>query len=206
VTVAATTDTKALQKYTAEERERNARILRERISPAFEASETVGLMIKPRGRESVADDTDALLTVLAECCAKGETGEETLLIQARTLDMLFNRLTRVALSATTVAAMAEPLRLAMRAQAQSRATLQAASDIRHPRRYIGQQNVAEQYNAGGHQQVNRDAHGSVHEKPPTELSEGTSDDVRTNGSTPAGGTGTGTAGETVDVLHRAANG
>ena len=58
--MAATTDTKALQKYTAEERERNARILRERISPAFEASETVGLMIKPRGRESVADDTDAL--------------------------------------------------------------------------------------------------------------------------------------------------
>ncbi len=150
-----------------------------------------------------------MLDALEALTTGGEIGEARLLTQALVLDKLFNHLTRVALSAEYVSGMAEALKLAMRAQAQSRATYQAVSDIRHPRQYIAQQHVAEQYNAGGHQQVNRDAQAGAPANPPTELSahpEDPTHELPPNRGAPAGGARAHPTDETVGVVDRAANG
>ena len=135
------------------------------------------------------------------------TGTDRLMAQAIVLDRLFSHMTAVAMDKKSLPAMAPALTLAFRAQAQCRATLQAVSDIKHPRQYIGQQTIREQYNSsGGHQQVNRDAHGSTGENRPNELSEGTANELHQNSGTPAGVEGAGDAVETVGARDRAANG
>jgi len=135
------------------------------------------------------------------------TGTDRLMSQAIVLDRLFMHLAATAMRQEYVSGVAPALTLALRAQAQCRTTLQAVSDIRHPRQYVGTQNVGEQYNsAGGHQQVNRDAHGSTGQNRPNELSEGTANELHQNSGTPAGVEGAGDAIETVGARDRAANG
>ena len=144
----------------------------------------------------------------------GATGTDRLLVQAAVLDRLFTHLTTVAAGQKYVSQMAPALNLALKAQAQCRQTLQAVSDIRHPRQYVGTQHVGSQFNAGGHMQVNRDgtgggttggglhgtgdAHGSARENRPTELTEGT-DDERVGMDTRAAGCGGG-AGEAAPAV------
>jgi len=176
------------------------------LSPHTDAILTMDRVLSIRAGREHPNDLAALMVQLKKQCGKGETGEETLLLQAITLDKLFQQLTRAALKSKHVSGMAEPLKLALKAQAQCRTTLQAVSDIRHPRQYIGQQNVAEQYNAGGHQQVNRNAHADTTENRPTELSEGTTNELHPNGGAPSGVEGAGEALKAVGALDGATNG
>ena len=178
------------------------------LGAALDATLTLDAMHRKQ-QHPLGDRPGDVLDALEALTTGDETGEDRLLTQALVLDKLFNHMTRVALGAEYVSGMSEALKLAMRAQAQSRATYQAVSDIRNPRQYIGQQNVAEQYNAAGHQQVNRDAHADARQNPPTELSpkpEGQTDELHPNRGAPAGIEGAGAALEAVGGVDRAANG
>ena len=177
------------------------------LGAALDATLTLDAMHRKQ-QHPLGDRPADVLDALEVLTTGDETGEDRLLTQALVLDKLFNHLTRVALSAEYVSGMAEALKLAMRAQAQSRATYQAVSDIRHPRQYVGTQHVAEQYNAGGHQQVNRDAQAGTPANPPTKLSaqpEDPTHELPPNRSTPAGIAGTCDALEAVGALDRAEN-
>lgn len=100
------------------------------------------------------------ISVLREKAAKVRTGdlselEDTLTAQAGTLDAMFNELARRAalnmgthLSATEIY-----LRMALKAQAQCRATIETLADVKYPKAptFVRQQNVAyqQQVNNGG---------------------------------------------------------
>ena len=179
------------------------------VSSNFDATLTAHALLAKQEHPFRPDDLGALADELADRSGREVTGTRALLLQALTLDKLFHHLTRVAIGTKYVGDMAEPLKLALRAQAQSRATYQAVSDIRNPRQYVGTQHVGEQYNAAGHQQVNRDAHADARDNPPTELSahpEGQTDELHPIRSAPAGIEGAGNALEAVGVVDRAANG
>ncbi|GGP25859.1 hypothetical protein GCM10010971_16780 [Silvimonas amylolytica] len=77
--------------------------------------------------------------------------ETMLLTQANTLDMAFNRLATQAIQNPLMQQMDTLLRLALKAQAQCRASLEALADIKNPRpvAFVKQANIAH-----GPQQVN----------------------------------------------------
>lgn len=84
--------------------------------------------------------------------------EEMLSAQAHTLDALFNTLALRAAEARVVNQFEIYLRLALRAQAQCRATWESLATIKHPpiAGYVGQANIAH-----GPQQVNNTAPGET---------------------------------------------
>ena len=72
---------------------------------------------------------------------------ETMLIaQAHTLDSLFAHLSTQALTGTDLAKLERYMKLALRAQAQSRATLQTLGEIKSPKQvaFVGQANIGNQ--------------------------------------------------------------
>lgn len=81
------------------------------------------------------------------------TMEATLVAQVRTLDVIFTSLAAKAALSATPAQVESCLRLAFKAQSQSRATVEALHEMKHPKlaTFIGQQNIAQQ------QQVNNAA-------------------------------------------------
>lgn len=88
------------------------------------------------------------------------SGVETMLVvQANTLDMLFNQLASRAASSEYLNHMDVYLRQALKAQAQCRATLEALAEIKNPRpvAFVKQANIAH-----GPQQVNNGASPSAH--------------------------------------------
>lgn len=93
------------------------------------------------------------LTHQTQAAANGDMtrSEEMLAAQAHTLDALFNRLARRALSADYINHLDTYLKMALRAQSQCRATWETLSVIKNPPMvgYIRQANIA-----GGHQQIN----------------------------------------------------
>jgi len=182
------------------------KIARTSLAPEFGALLAMSAINKKSAVHKEVE-LDALLDELITATSdEGATGTNRLMSQAIVLDRLFTHLTAAAMRQEYVSQIAPALTLALRAQAQCRATLQAVSDIRHPRQYVGTQNVTEQYNAGGHQQVNRDAHAGTAENPPTELSEGTTNELHPNGGAPSGVEGAGDALEAVEALDGTANG
>lgn len=87
------------------------------------------------------------------------SGVETMLMtQANTLDMIFNQLARKAAGCEFLNQFQAHLILALKAQAQSRATLEALAEIRNPRpvAFVRQANIA-----NGPQQVNNGAKDSA---------------------------------------------
>ncbi len=74
-----------------------------------------------------------------------------LVAQAHTLDSLFNKLSRHAISTSRIDHFEKYFKLALRAQSQSRAAWEAVSNIKNPQiaGYIKQANISQ-----GHQQVN----------------------------------------------------
>lgn len=104
-----------------------------------------------------------------------ERAEAMFLSQAHTLDAIFNDLARRArFSLTKNLDVSERLlRLAMRAQSQSRATLEGLAEIKNPRQvaFVKQANIA-----AGHQQVNNGqiARGETVESAPSKLLESSS--------------------------------
>jgi hypothetical protein len=82
---------------------------------------------------------------------KMERPEAMLMAQAETLEALFHNLARRALTQDGLAQYETHMRLALKAQSQSRAALEALAEIKNPRSvaFVKQANIA-----AGHQQVN----------------------------------------------------
>lgn len=103
------------------------------------------------GDVSLSDSID-LLHEDAEKVRGGDLSdmEATLVSQVRTLDSIFTVLATRAANSQQLHQMEVNLRLAFKAQAQARSTVEALNEMKHPRQafFIGQQNIADQ------QQVN----------------------------------------------------
>lgn len=98
--------------------------------------------------------------------------ESMLLSQAHTLDGLFSRLTTHALTAQNINVMEQYMRLALRAQNQTRATLQTLAEIKEPKSF----SFVQQANIGNQVQVNNTpnpchAHTRKSQNTPNELLE-----------------------------------
>jgi len=131
------------------------KLARTALSPEFGAMMALSGMNKASGVHADVDLSalhDELMTATRDQSA---TGTDRLMAQAMVLDRLFTHLTATAMRQKYVSQIAPALTLALKAQAQCRATLQAVSDIRHPRtQFVREQHVGTQFNANGHQQVN----------------------------------------------------
>jgi hypothetical protein len=98
--------------------------------------------------------------------------EEMLIVQAHTLDSIFNTLAQLAMRSDILPKFETYLRLALKAQGQCRATLETLAEIKNPQptAFIKQQNI------GVNQQVNNDAaplaHGKIKNQPNELLTEG----------------------------------
>ena len=86
--------------------------------------------------------------------------EAVLIVQAHTLDTIFNELARRAINSETMPKLETYLRLGLKAQAQCRATLETLAEIKNPQptAFIKQQNI------GFNQQVNNGSLPRAHEK------------------------------------------
>jgi hypothetical protein len=123
------------------------------VSPAIQST----VAIKSWGTAFAGEiDLAGLLTDLRERIEQVQGGDlkpvEAMLIgQAMALETLFTSLTRKAANQEYMANMQTYLSLALKAQAQCRATLEALAEIKNPR----QVSIVKQANiSGGHQQVN----------------------------------------------------
>ncbi len=101
-------------------------------------------------------DVSALSEELADQCDKvrgGDMGrlEAMLVAQAHTLDALFNRLTQRAMGQEYLKQFDCYMRLALKAQAQARATVEALAEIKNPRPAVA---FVRQANVGANVQVN----------------------------------------------------
>ncbi len=101
------------------------------------------LEMKKAGNEAVAGDLGRIERMLAN--------------QLLTLDMLFNNLAQRSGRQESFKGIEVLMRLALKAQAQSRATAETLSIIKNPMPYIRQANIA-----GGHQQINNSVQADQH--------------------------------------------
>lgn len=193
----------------AKDETRSRAAARAALAPGFGATLALHAVHEKNGalyRDlDLGDLTDELRRTVSD---ESATGTERLHAQALVLERLFTHLAGVAMQQDYLSGMTPALTLALRAQAQCRQTWQTISDIRHPRQYVGTQHVGEQYNAGGHQQVNRHARGSADENRPNELSheEEPTRELHPNRGTPAGVESAGVEDAPVGTLDRTANG
>jgi len=131
--------------------------------------------------------------------------EAMLTAQAHTLDALFNKLTRCGLKniGHYPEAVDRYMRLALRTQAQARATVETLHEMKHPKpvAFVQQANIAH-----GPQQVNNGQATRTEENSnrPNELMEQTHGE-RLDGYTPGAATAADTGLEAVGAVHRAAN-
>lgn len=124
------------------------------MEPTFLAATTLIEYAKPFGELDMHCLVDSL-AMQTKAVNAGDLGraEDMLTAQAHTLDAIFNNLARrAALNMGEYMQACETyLKLALRAQAQCRATLETLAEIKQPRSiaFVGQANIAH-----GHQQVN----------------------------------------------------
>ena len=110
--------------------------------------------------------------------------ESMLMAQAHTLDGLFARLTTSALTSTDLGKLERYMKLALKAQSQTRATLQTLGDLKAPKQVA----FVKQANIGNQVQVNNGgspSHARKNSKAPNELLEvehGERLDTRTTGT------------------------
>lgn len=124
--------------------------------PAVLAASTINACKGPCGEQDLQSLFD---TLKAQVDAGNARSEEMLVAQAHTLDAIFNRLVHDAMSTGDMGLLEQRLRLALRAQSQCRATLEALTTLRRPPAvagYVHQANVA-----FGPQQVNQGASAHV---------------------------------------------
>lgn len=141
--------------------------------PLFRAIFGAGEYKKILGHEpDMAYSIDALRAQVAEVQTGNMKGvEKTLVVQANTLDAIFNNLAMRAANQNYIPAMESLLRLALKAQNQCRATLETLATIKNPPViYARQANVTT-----GPQQVNNGMAAPTHarkiENEPNQLSE-----------------------------------
>jgi len=125
------------------------------LSPTVQAAITLEEYSKPCGDLDVGDLIDAL-SEQTRASSNGDLqrAETMLTAQAHTLDAIFNKLARRAIDAERMDHLDRFLKLALRAQAQCRATWEALAALKRPPTlgYVQQANIAQ-----GHQQVNNAA-------------------------------------------------
>ncbi len=126
-------------------------VLRPTIGAAIATQATYGTAV---GGELL--DVGALAEELTEQVGKVHDGdlkrmESILVAQAHTLDALFNRLTQRAMGQEYLRPFDCYMRLALKAQAQSRATVEALAEIKNPRPAVA---FVRQANVGANVQVN----------------------------------------------------
>ncbi len=132
--------------------DQDAAIARNVLRPSVQAAVTV----KEYNKSFVETDVTSLIKSLVEQSEASIDGdlnraEAMLTSQAHTLDAIFNALAIRAINAEYMANLDTYLKLALRAQSQSRATWEALMTIKYPQidGYVGQANIA-----NGPQQVN----------------------------------------------------
>jgi len=147
----------------------------------------------------------ALIDALRKSTDQSKAGDlshlEAMLIgQATALQTIFTSLARRAHHQTLQAHFEAFLGLALKAQAQSRATISALVDLKFPRQatFVKQANIA-----NGPQQVNNATHAKQLESRPNELLEDASHERLDTGTTTAATRSHPTL-ETVETVHRAA--
>jgi hypothetical protein len=162
-------------------------------------------------------DVGGLAEELVEQCGKAHGGdmqrlESMLVAQAHTLDALFNRLTQRAMAQNHLKQYETHLRLALKAQAQARATVEALAEIKNPRpvAFVRQANVGQNIqvnNAGDAPRPGADtrAHGNVKIVQNGLLGGDDGCERLDTGAQGAAGRGD-PAVETVDALDRATHG
>jgi hypothetical protein len=164
-----------------------------------------------KGSFGSSDLTDTV-AVIAEFAAKAQKNdlsevEATLIAQATTVNAIFTELARrAALNMGEYLQATETyLRLALKAQAQCRATLQTLAEIKnpHPVAFVKQANIAH-----GHQQVNNgkqveggSARAGISTNSSNKLLE-TGDDERLDAGTAGAAGGASSRLETVGAIHR----
>jgi hypothetical protein len=178
------------------------------LLPAVEAAFTLSQFA---GQKSNPDDFQQLIAAFASQAIALQRGslvdaERMLMAQATTLDVIFNQLARRAaanLDGQYLRACDTLLRLAFKAQSQSRATLETLAFIKNPRSvaFVRQANIA-----NGPQQVNNGTSPTSRaretESPPIELLEQHHEE-RLDTSTPQAAIRTDSAMATVEEVHRA---
>ena len=141
------------------------------VRPTVQAALTIAEYGKKFGDLSLTHLVDAL-TAQTNATINGDLrrAEAMLTAQAHTLDTLFNYLSRKAMSSEYLSQFEAYLKLAMRSQAQCRATWEAVSAIKNPPMagYVNQANIAH-----GPQQVNNASRTRENETEPSKLLEDT---------------------------------
>ena len=154
-----------------------------------------------------ADITD-LMKALNKQCKEVKEGDmsnmETMLAaQAYTLDAMFNRLLMRAEATEYMNHLESYLKLAFKAQAQARSTIEAISAVKNPpvARYVGQANIAH-----GHQQVNNgDSRAGENQNVKNELLEEKNNGEWMDTGTKEEAGGDDPAMETMGAVNRAKN-
>ncbi len=145
-----------------ETRARNA------LRPAINTAVTLSNL---RNLPTDSDEALALVNALSEQANSVNAGdlsrgEAMLTTQAHTLDALFSRLVQMALKADHIQHMESYMKLAIKAQNQTRTTWEAISRMKHPPQvnYVGQANIAhgpQQVNNGYQHQDSEIAHNEL---------------------------------------------
>ena len=154
-------------------------------------------------------DVVGLMDALSEQSQAATDGDlsraETMLTaQAHTLDAIFNTLAQRAATNMheRLGAFETYLKLALRAQSQCRATVEALSEMKQPRSvaFVGQANIAQ-----GHQQVNNapSRAGEFESEQSKVLEQNDGERLDTRTASKAGGVDSSV--ETVEAIHRAKN-
>ncbi len=185
--------------------ERATSIARAVIMPTVQAATTLKEYTKRFGELELKGLIDSL-TEQTKAVNEGDLSrlESMLSAQAHTLDAIFNDLARRAAlnMGEHMQACETYLKLAFRAQAQCRTTLETLAEIKQPRSiaFVGQANIAH-----GHQQVNNaPSCAGEKEKPQNKLLE-QNDGERLDTRTTSAAVGADTPMETVGAVQRAKN-
>lgn len=180
------------------------------LMPSLQGAFTLEQVHRPTLGSLELHELLAALNDQAKGVSEGDLArpEAMLMTQASTLDALFNELTRRAMSAEYLPHYDAYLRMALKAQAQARATVEALAELKNPRPVL----IAKQANVGGNVQVNNGvpavvARARKTSNPPTELLENDHGQVTrlVAGATSTTGR-TDPNVEAVDPIHRSANG
>lgn len=177
------------------------------MTPAVNAAYTLASWA-PAGEGNI----DALIVALGlqgKALRQGDLtdAERMLMAQASTLDVIFNQLARrAAMSADhALSACDAYLRLALKAQSQCRATLETLSLVKNPRSvsFVRQANIA-----NGPQQVNNEQAPAPSRARKRKSAKRTNEQpyASLDSRTPQTTIGTNPAVETVEKIHRTANG
>ena len=194
----------------ADDEPKERALARAALRPTIGGASTIHGLAKPTMGDlhfmSLVDE----LQIYAQAAKKGDLGrtEGMLMVQAHTLDALFNELTRRAIANFDEYLNSGELylRLALKAQSQGRSTIETLAEMKNPSQvaFVKQANIA-----NGPQQVNNGARGEASraenfENQPSKLLEQT-DGERLDGGTPGATTGANTSLEAVGAVNGAEN-